>query len=99
MLTATETATIRAALRYWIDEIISGGDALAQLYFDTDIDRGLDAEAIEQLIARLKPDSLRLIGVDQINLDSMLTDLDSVEIQDTGKFHTVIPARDPGTET
>ena len=53
MLTATETATIRAALRYWIDEIISGGDALAQLYFDTDIDRGLDAEAIEQLIARL----------------------------------------------
>ena len=39
MLSQTEAAVIRAALSYWIDEIVPGGIGLAKPYLDLPLDR------------------------------------------------------------
>lgn len=39
MLSQTEAAIIRAALSYWVDEIVPGGTGLAKPYLDLPLDR------------------------------------------------------------
>lgn len=63
MLTHDQLATIRAALRYWRDEIVPGGGDLSSLYFDTEVETDLTAEEIKILIEHLQPDKTRCVLV------------------------------------
>ena len=52
-LSSDELALIRAALRYWRDEMAPTGHAIQKHYFDRTSIPVFDAERIESLIERL----------------------------------------------
>ena len=56
ILTQDELATIRAALRFWRDEMASANELTTRHYFDISPHRNLSAEQISALIARLRSD-------------------------------------------
>ncbi len=61
MLTPDQLTTIRAALRFWRDEIVPAGNAVSSNYYDTDVKDALTAEGIEQVIASLQPTQIRCV--------------------------------------
>ena len=60
MLTENQLATIRAALRFWKDEMVHADNATARHYFDVSPHPVLTADEIETLIARLRSDPLNM---------------------------------------
>ncbi|WP_404309617.1 hypothetical protein [Neorhodopirellula lusitana] len=54
MLTQDQLATIRAALRYWRDEIVPGGREVSSHYFDTQVENELNADEVELLIEQFR---------------------------------------------
>ena len=54
MLTQDELATIRAALRFWRDEMVSVGEDTCRHYFDVSPIPNLNELEIESLIERLQ---------------------------------------------
>lgn len=64
MLTIHETATIRAALRYWIDEIVPQDESVARLYLDSTEVRTLNRLEVEFLIDCLDETNLRFVAVE-----------------------------------
>ena len=61
MLSDTELATIRAALRFWKDEIVPSGIETAKPYFDQDAMELLDAEEINLLITSFESSAVETI--------------------------------------
>lgn len=64
MLSRTDAAVIRAALRYWSDEIVPGGKELGQHYVDEEIGEMLSPNEVESLIRRFRWESLLSVEVD-----------------------------------
>ena len=64
MLSIQQTDTIRAALRYWCDEIVPHGPSVATAYFDTHQDRLLSISAVQHLADRFRHDRLLAIEVE-----------------------------------
>ena len=58
-INAQELATLRAALRYWQEEMCPQKRAVQQLYFDEPLDDSLTAQAIERLREGLHPPCVR----------------------------------------
>ena len=61
MLTPDQLTTIRAALRFWRDEIVPAGNAVSSNYYDTDVKEALTADDIEHVIASLQPTQTRCV--------------------------------------
>lgn len=61
MLTQDQLATIRAALRYWRDEIVPGGRKVSSLYFDTRVENELNADEVELLIEQFRAEQTRCV--------------------------------------
>ena len=61
VLSDTELATIRAALRFWKDEIVPSGIATAKPYFDQNGVELLKADEVDQLIASFEQDAVLVI--------------------------------------
>ena len=61
MLSRNETETIRAALKYWRDEV-AGHDDLARLYMTESDVEPIAAEAIESLIECFQRQNLRYVA-------------------------------------
>ncbi len=61
MLTPTELATLRAALRYWSDEMGTSGLEAVRHYFDDDVQPLLSDYAIERLRQQLITGNLRYL--------------------------------------
>ncbi len=64
MLSQTEAAIIRAALSYWVDEIVPGGIELARPYLDLRLDRLPDREETIALQTRFQWE--RLLYIDAV---------------------------------
>lgn len=64
MLSMTEVSTIRAALRFWLDEIVPHQPSGARPYLDASIIETLDRDSVIELIDRFAPDALRYVAVD-----------------------------------
>ena len=62
MLSADEAATIRAALRYWLDEVVPHGPSVAQLYLDSEAAKVLGRAELERLIQRFAAGNLRCVA-------------------------------------
>ncbi|GAA4447983.1 hypothetical protein GCM10023156_10500 [Novipirellula rosea] len=60
MLTENQLATIRAALRFWKDEMARADKSTTRHYFDVSPHPVLTADEIETLIDRLRSDPLNL---------------------------------------
>ena len=54
MLTQNELATVRAALRFWRDEMVTADRDTRRHYFDLPSPPTLSADEIESLIVRLR---------------------------------------------
>ena len=63
MLSHHELATIRAALRFWNDEIAAHGIVTASHYFDESGTRLLSAEETARLIHRFDPSAVRYLRI------------------------------------
>ena len=61
MLTPDQLTTIRAALRFWRDEIVPAGNAVSSHYYDTDVKDDLTTDDIERLIECLQPTQIRCV--------------------------------------
>ena len=61
MLSSDELATIRAALRFWRDEIVPGGDELALLYLDEPTTSTLDRDHVDSLAECFQQHNVRAI--------------------------------------
>ena len=61
MLSSDELATIRAALRFWRDEIVPGGDELALLYLDEPATSALDRDQVDSLAECFQHHNVRAI--------------------------------------
>ena len=61
MLSSDELATIRAALRFWRDEIVPGGDKLALLYLDEPTTSTLDRDHVDSLAECFQLQNVRAI--------------------------------------
>jgi len=61
MLSQTEAAIIRAALSYWVDEIVPGGIGVARPYLDLPLDRLPDREETIALQSRFRWERLLYI--------------------------------------
>ncbi len=64
MLSQTEAAIIRAALSYWIDEIVPGGIELAKPYLDLPLDRLPGREETIALQVRFRWERLLYLEAD-----------------------------------
>lgn len=60
MLTADQLATIRAALRFWQDEMVRADKATTRHYFDVSPHPSLTTDEIENLIEQLRSDPTNL---------------------------------------
>ena len=60
MLTENQLATIRAALRFWKDEMVRADKSTTRHYFDVSPHPSLTADEIETLIGQLRSDPLNL---------------------------------------
>ena len=72
MLTASEAATIRAALRYWIDEMLPVDERTAKFYFDAELATPLNRKETQTLSAKFKESSLKFIAAPSQQLLSRL---------------------------
>ena len=73
MLTHSELATIRAALRYWSEEMGPAGIETARHYLDDESEPGLSAPAVERLSQRFAVGNVRyLICTDGKPVSSLL---------------------------
>ncbi len=88
MLTPDETATIRAALRYWSEEMVPHGETVAQPYYDVERVRTLDRREVERLIDRFGEDQLRFVASPP---ERLLRRVDA-DAQRGQPLHAVIPA-------
>lgn len=61
MLTPDQLTTIRAALRYWRDEIVPAGSTAASFYYEASVGHELQAAEIESLIQCFQPDQTRCV--------------------------------------
>lgn len=61
MLTQDQLTTIRAALRYWRDEIVPAGPPIAAHYYDVTVDRHLQADEIDRLIDQFQANKTRCV--------------------------------------
>ncbi|WP_430454378.1 hypothetical protein [Rhodopirellula europaea] len=59
MLTQDQLTTIRAALRFWCDEMTPAGSDVAAAYYDASVENHLRAVEIELLIDQLQPEKIR----------------------------------------
>ena len=68
MLSINEAATIRGALRFWIDEIVPNGLSTATAYFDRDDSELLTRVETDRLIQLFDEPQLKFAQVDQNQL-------------------------------
>ena len=61
MLSSDELATIRAALRFWRDEIVPGGSELALLYLEELTTSTLDRDYVDSLVECFQQHNVRVI--------------------------------------
>ena len=77
MLSNLEIATIRAALRYWLDEIVPSAPSVAAPYLDDPPDSMLDRQGVLELIDCFESGRLRHVVTDaesaRITFDRLLT--------------------------
>lgn len=88
MLTAKEAATIRAALRFWMDEVIPAGQETASHYFDDRSTELMSRSGTEVLAKKFDLSSLRYIEAD--NKHVRLRDLDEVDSSSKRRYHAVV---------
>ena len=89
MLTINEAATIRAALWFWIDEIVPNGPATAKAYFDRDAFELMTRTETERLVSRFDESQLRFAQIDQ---DQLLDRDEAVAASPSTSTATVIKA-------
>jgi hypothetical protein len=87
MLTKHEAATIRAALRYWIDEFGPHDESVAKPYFDTDDSQQIPCARVEAIIVRFQESNLRFTTIDSTRL---LTRNEAENHSDPASFETVV---------
>ena len=97
MLSADEAATIRAALRYWLDEVVPHGPSVVQLYLDSETTETLGRTPVEGLIQRFAAGNLRCVatkpGSERIDPPRLLTTKEAVALPARDDcLHTVIVA-------
>jgi hypothetical protein len=77
MLSNLESETVRAALRYWLDEIVPHESSVGAKYLDGPSDTPLDRECVLDLIDRFEPSRLRYVVADpktgRITINRLLT--------------------------
>ena len=99
MLSNLELATVRAALRFWLDENTSDGPSnvsIAKPYFDYPVEKALDREGVSELIGRFEASRVRCVVVDgtgRITVDRLLTLAELSEFA-SQKIHTVLVTAD-----
>lgn len=93
MLTADELATIRAALRYWTDEIVPHGQSAAKNYFDSPDTTMLKRRDTDWLLERFTESEIRFVGGTPPKL---MTRLEAATETDCDQFCTVIVSAGSG---
>jgi hypothetical protein len=86
MLTIDEAATIRAALRYWIDEMAQHKHA-AQHYFDSVGTQQLTSAETKELLKCFRENELRFVC---LGSSQMLMRAETEEISSRDRIATVI---------
>jgi hypothetical protein len=92
MLADQELATIRAALRFWNDEIVTSGQETARLYSDSTVDPQLSDAGIRQLIESFTDANVRYLVVRNQTPVSPLLALPRAELHDGETCVSVILA-------
>ena len=93
MLSDAELATIRAALRFWNDEIVPGGKYLSTPYFDEPVEEALNREAIEALIGCFHPSEVGVVQATPEGISISSSNFQS-EIDRAPKIGTIIFGHD-----
>ncbi|MCD0462163.1 hypothetical protein [Roseiconus lacunae] len=100
MLTTREAATIRAALRYWSEEMAPHGSSLSSAYFDQIVDRPMSPDEIKKLIEQFNAAQLRYLRLGALGTDAeswLLKKSVLPDATDVDRIATVILPAAPGT--
>jgi hypothetical protein len=88
MLSNLESETVRAALRYWLDEIVPHESSVGARYLDGPSDTPLDREGVSDLIDRFEPGRLRYVVADpktgRVMITRLLTAEELAVLRDSG---------------
>jgi hypothetical protein len=87
MLSNLESETVRAALRYWLDEIVPHEPSVGAMYLDGPSDTPLDRDGVLDLIDRFEPGRQRYVVADpktgRIMINRLLTAEELAELRDS----------------
>jgi hypothetical protein len=93
MLTQEDLATVRAALRFWRDEMIPVGGNTSQYYFDGEQRHLLTCDEVDALVERFQCEEVRYLMVEDGQPISALLDQPALAVNTREFCVTVIRHR------